>query len=49
VSLSTIEDSCVLACPDEKVGYVKIIHFGKEQERIEVKCHNAGIAALKLS
>lgn len=30
VSLSTIEESCVLACPDEKVGYVRIIHFGKE-------------------
>lgn len=49
VSLSSQEDKCVLACPDERAGYVKVIHFGKEKQTVEIKCHNAAIAAMKLS
>lgn len=32
VSLSVQEDNCVLACPDEQIGAVKIVHFSKEKE-----------------
>lgn len=49
VSLSIQEDQCVLACPDEKVGYVKVVHFSNKKEIVEIKCHNSSIAALKLS
>jgi len=54
VSLSSQEDHCVLACPDEKVGYAKLVHFsnGKEKDSknvVEIKCHNSQIAAMKLS
>lgn len=38
-----------MACPDEKLGYVKVVHFNKEKEVVEIKCHDSGIAALKLS
>jgi len=31
VSLSTTENSCVLACPDEKIGYAKIVQFNGEK------------------
>lgn len=49
MSLSTLEEKCVLACPDEKAGYVKVVHFGAEKKTIEIKAHNSTIAALKLS
>lgn len=52
VSLSSQENSCVLAIPDEKVGSVKIVHFSKDKghkEIVQVVCHTSGIAAMKLS
>ena len=49
VSLSTAEDSCVLAIPDETKGVVKVITFAEEKKVISLKCHANGIAALSLS
>jgi len=49
VSLSVAEDSCVLAIPDETVGSVKVVHFNDNKDILQVKCHQAGIATLKLS
>jgi WD repeat-containing protein 45 len=49
VSLSSKEQACVLACPDEKVGSVKVVHFTNEKKVVEIKAHNGAIAAMKLS
>ena len=51
VSLSVAENSCVLACPDEKVGHVKIVKFedGASSKLQPIKCHDSNLAALKLS
>jgi WD40 repeat protein len=52
LSVSTAEDKCVMAIPDEKVGSVKLVHFKKgseEYEIVQVMCHTSGIAALRLS
>lgn len=46
VSLSVAENSCVLACPDEKVGHVKIVKFedGGSQKMQPIKCHDSNLA-----
>jgi len=50
VALSTAEDVCVLAIPDENVGMVKVINFGEEPKKIiTLKCHDTSIAAIALS
>ena len=49
VNFSTGEDSCVLAIPDEQVGFVKVIHFNNNKEIVKIKCQNSAIASLKLS
>lgn len=49
VSLSTVENNCVLAFPDEKPGMVKVIHFNKDKEIKVFKAHSTMIAGLKLS
>jgi len=49
VSLSSNEDNCVLAFPDEKLGHVKVVHFNQEKNIVDIKCHNSTIAAMKLS
>ena len=50
VSLSTAEDVCVLAIPDENVGMVKVIDFTEEPKKIvTLKCHDTSIAAITLS
>lgn len=49
VNFSTGEDSCVLAIPDEQVGFVKVIHFNNNKEIVQIKCQNSAIASLKLS
>jgi len=41
VALSTAEDKCVLAIPDENVGMVKVINFNEEPKKIiTLKCHD---------
>lgn len=47
--MSSAEDKCVLAVPDEKLGKAKVIHYGSEKEIVEIDCHNAAIACMKLS
>lgn len=49
VSLSTVENNCVLAFPDEKPGMIKVIHFNKDKEIKVFKAHSTMIAGLKLS
>lgn len=49
MSLSSAEDKCVLAVPDEKIGKAKIIHYGSEKTIVEIDCHTTGIACMKLS
>ena len=49
VSLSTLENACVLAFPDEKIGHVKVVHFNNEKKVVEIPCHTSDIASLKLS
>ena len=51
VSLSVVENACVLACPDEKIGHVKIVRFedGVSSKLTPIKCHDSQLAALKLS
>jgi len=55
VSLSTQEDKCVLAIPDENVGHVKCIHFNggekgtSDKEIVQIKCHDSALACIKLS
>ena len=49
VALSTAEDACVLAIPDENVGMVKVINFADEKKIITLKCHDSSIAAISLS
>lgn len=39
----------MLVIPDEKVGHVKIIHFGEEKTASTIKAHNTMIACMKLS
>lgn len=49
MSLSTVEKDCVLAVPDEKPGYIKVITFGTEKSTIEINAHNSAIGMMKLS
>lgn len=50
VALSTAEDVCILAIPDENVGMVKVINFGEDPKKIiTLKCHDSSIAAIALS
>ena len=39
VSLSVVEDSCVLAIPDETIGQVKVVHFNDNKDIVQIKCH----------
>lgn len=49
ISMSTVEDACVLAVPDEKEGHVKVIHFEAEKKTIDFKAHTSSLGMLKLS
>lgn len=49
VSLSTNESACVLAVPDEKIGYVKVVWFDQDKKTIEIKAHNSTLGMIKLS
>lgn len=49
VSLSTLENNCVLAVPDEKEGHIKVIHFEAEKRTVEIKAHTSSIGMFKLS
>ena len=49
VSLSTVENYCVLAVPDEKAGHVKVVSFLEEKTTKTIKCHNGNIKVMKLS
>ena len=49
VSLSVSEANCVLSVPDEKLGHIRVINFTDDKKTNTIKCHNSGIAAMKLS
>jgi hypothetical protein len=49
MSLSTKEDSCILACPDEHIGWVKVSHFNKDKTIKSFKVHDTAIANMKLN
>ncbi len=38
-----------MACPDKKVGSVRIIHFDKGSKIINVNAHQSNLAALALN
>lgn len=38
-AMSPSKDVCILACPDKKVGSVRIIHFDKGSKVISVDAH----------
>ena len=49
LTVSTQENQCTIAFPDEKVGFVKVVNFSKEKTVQCFKAHNSDIAAFKLS
>lgn len=38
-ALSASKDICVFACPDKKIGTVRIIHFDKGSKTLMINAH----------
>lgn len=48
-AVSPSKDVCVLACPEKKVGTVRVIHFDKGSKTLMVNAHQSSVAALALN
>lgn len=48
-AISPSKDVCVLACPEKKVGTVRVIHFDKGSKTLMINAHQSSIAALALN
>ena len=47
--MSPSKDVCVMACPDKKIGQVRIIHFDKGAKVITIDAHQSSLAALSFN
>lgn len=48
-SLSPSKEVCVLACPEKKVGVVRVIQFDKDSKTTMIQAHQSSIAAICLN
>lgn len=48
-TVSPSKDVCVLACPEKKVGSVRVVHFDKGSKTHLIDAHQAQVAALSLN
>ena len=48
-AISPSKDVCVMACPEKKVGSVRIVHFDKASKVVSVAAHQSQLAALALN
>ena len=48
-AMSPSKDVCVMACPEKKVGTVRIIHFDKGSKTLMINAHQSSLAALSLN
>lgn len=48
-AISPSKDVCVMACPEKKVGSVRIVHFDKASKVVSVGAHQSQLAALALN
>lgn len=48
-AMSPSKDVCVMACPEKKVGQVRIIHFDKGSKTVTIDAHQSSLAALSLN
>ena len=48
-AMSPSKDVCVMACPEKKVGQVRIIHFDKASKTVTIDAHQSSLAALSLN
>ena len=48
-AISASKDVCVLACPEKKVGTVRVIHFDKNCKTLMINGHQSQLSALALN
>lgn len=48
-AMSPSKDVCVMACPEKKVGHVRLIHFDKGSKTVNVEAHQSSLASLSLN
>lgn len=48
-TISASKEVCVLACPDKKVGTVRIVHFDKGSKTVMINAHQSTLAAITLN
>ena len=48
-AMSPSKDVCLMACPDKKVGSVRVVHFDKGSKVVNINAHQSNLAALALS
>ncbi len=47
--MSPSKDVCVMACPDKKIGTIRVINFDKASKTVNVNAHQSSLAALALN
>ena len=48
-AVSPSKEVCVFACPEKKVGTIRVIHFDKGSKTTMINAHQSSIAALALN
>jgi hypothetical protein len=48
-AISPSKDVCVLACPEKKVGTVRVIHFDKGSKTLMINAHQSSVATMTLN
>jgi hypothetical protein len=48
-AVSPSKEVCVLACPERKVGVVRVVHFDKDSKTTMINAHQSSIAAIAVN
>ena len=48
-AISPSKNVCVLACPEKKVGTVRVIHFDKGSKTLIINAHQSSLSSLALN